>query len=146
MTKFQSKTNYNIVKKYPVKIQVWKSTKSHNSKSMMPRVIFLVHCTCPQWDLSTWSFILMPCIVLKLCSGQKRHGRTDRRTDWPTSRLLPVYATLRGHKTLLSKTGLIVSGYVDPIKRFLFRCSIVLSLITSVNIKVDLLLFINVFF
>jgi len=38
--------------------------------------------------------MLMPCIVLKLCSRQKR----DRRTDGRTSQLL--YATLRGHKKL----------------------------------------------
>ena len=52
------------------------------------------------WFLFTalllWSFMLMPCIVLKLCSGQKRDGRTDERTDRRTSQSL--YATFRGHK------------------------------------------------
>ena len=38
------------------KIQVWKSTKSNNSKSMMPRVIVLVHCTSTQWDISAYIF------------------------------------------------------------------------------------------
>jgi len=32
-------------------------------------------------SICLWSFMLMPCIVLKLCSGQKRDGRTDGRTD-----------------------------------------------------------------
>jgi len=31
------------------KIQVWKSTKSNYSKSMMHRVMVLVHCTSAQW-------------------------------------------------------------------------------------------------
>jgi len=43
--------------------------------------------------------IFMSCIVLKLCSGQKR---TNRRTDGLTSRLL--YATLRGHKKRILST------------------------------------------
>jgi len=38
----------------------------------------------------------MPCIFLKLCSGQKRDWLTDSQTDWRTSRL--PYATLRGQK------------------------------------------------
>jgi len=41
---------------------------------MMPRVMVLVHCTSPQWDLSSF---MLPCIVLKLCCGQKRDGRVD---------------------------------------------------------------------
>ena len=35
MSKLQSKTNYIIVENYQDKFQVWKSTKSNNSKSMM---------------------------------------------------------------------------------------------------------------
>ena len=133
MSKLQSKINYIIVENSPDKFQEWKSTKSNNSKSMMPRVMFLVHCTSSQWDLSTyeiqvawiffnyaadkiqerkwtkgnnsksmklwvmvlvhsssmrsiylWSFMLMLCIVLKLCSG-KRDGWTDRQTDGRTN-------------------------------------------------------------
>jgi len=54
MSKLQSKTNYIIVENYPDKIQVWKSTKCNYSKSMMPIVMVLVHCTFPQWDLSSY--------------------------------------------------------------------------------------------
>jgi len=45
---------------------------------MMPRVMVFVRCTSPQWNLSAYeisshfkiiSFMLMPCIVSKLCSG-----------------------------------------------------------------------------
>ena len=37
----------------PDKNQAWKLTKGNNSKSMMPGVMVIVHCTSPQWDLST---------------------------------------------------------------------------------------------
>ena len=50
-------TNFDLVLIMPIwKIQVWKSTKSNNSKSMMPRVIVLVHCTSTQWDLFAYLF------------------------------------------------------------------------------------------
>jgi hypothetical protein len=35
-------------------ILVWKITKGNNSKIMQSRVIILVHCTPPQWGLSTY--------------------------------------------------------------------------------------------
>ena len=41
-----------------------------------------------------WSFMLMPCIVLKLCSGQKRDGRTDGHTDWQTDRQTSRFNTI----------------------------------------------------
>jgi len=51
MWKLQSKTNNIIVENSLDKIQLEKSIKS---KSMMPRVMVLVHCTAPQWDLSAY--------------------------------------------------------------------------------------------
>ena len=42
-----------IVENSPVKNQVWKSTNSNNSKSMM-QVLVLEHGTSPQWDLSAY--------------------------------------------------------------------------------------------
>jgi len=42
MSKLQSKTNYIIVEDSPVKIEVWKSTKSTNYKGMMYIVKVLV--------------------------------------------------------------------------------------------------------
>jgi len=61
-----------------MKIQVWKSTKSNNSKNMMPRVMVLVHSTSPQLDLSSYSYMLMPCIILKLCSGQNSSTKINK--------------------------------------------------------------------
>jgi hypothetical protein len=37
-----------------VKNYVWKITKGNNSKIMKGRVIILVHCTPPEWDLCTY--------------------------------------------------------------------------------------------
>ena len=149
MSKLQSKTNYIIVENSPDKFQEWKSTKSNNSKSMMPRVMVLVHCTSSQWDISTYeiqvsslnNFWVMlqtkfkkeneqRAITPKVCCFKlwflcnallldeiylplkfhvdalhsfkvmlrTKKGRTDGRTDGWISRLLYMYATLRGHK------------------------------------------------
>ena len=36
------------------KNEVWKITKGNNSRNIKHRVMVLVHCTSPQWDLSTY--------------------------------------------------------------------------------------------
>jgi len=43
MSQLQSKTNNIVVENSPDKIQVWKSTKSNNSKSILHRVMVLEH-------------------------------------------------------------------------------------------------------
>ena len=38
----------------PDKIKVWKISKASNSEILIARVMVLMHCTFPQWDLSTY--------------------------------------------------------------------------------------------
>jgi len=52
------------------KILEWKWTNGNSSKSMMPRVMVLVHCTSPKWDLSTYEVSCWCLADLRLCSGQ----------------------------------------------------------------------------
>jgi len=67
----------------PDKIQDWKWTKGNNSKSMMPRVMVLVHCTSPKWDLSTYE-VSCWCIVLKHSYVANKKG-----TDWHVDYYMP---------------------------------------------------------
>jgi len=41
--------------------------------------------------LSTWSFMMMPCIVFKVYSVQKRDGQTDWQTDGQTDGRVDYY-------------------------------------------------------
>jgi len=61
--------------------------------SIMPIVVVLEHCTSPQRDLPM-KFHVYALHSFKVMLRTKKDGRTDRRTDGRTSRLL--YATLRG--------------------------------------------------
>jgi len=49
-----------------------------------------------------WSFMLMPCIVLKLCSRQKREGRTDWQTDGRTDESITICPPKGGIKKIIS--------------------------------------------
>jgi len=82
MSKLQSKTNYIIVENSPDKIQVWKSSKSHNSKSIMPKVMVLVHCTSPQWDLSAYETFWVMLRTKKGLTAWLTDGRTGRQVDY----------------------------------------------------------------
>jgi len=57
-------------------IQVWKSTKSNNSKSMMPRVMVLVHCTSTPRDLSAYE--ISSWIRFELCFGQNSRMKMNK--------------------------------------------------------------------
>jgi len=72
----QNKSHY--CKKNPNKIQVSQSKKSINSKSMMLRVMVLVHHTSSMRFIYLWSFMFMPCIVLKLCSGKNQVWKSTK--------------------------------------------------------------------
>jgi hypothetical protein len=65
-----------------------KITKGNNWKIMQGGVI-IMHCTPPQYDLSTWSFKLISQILFEICSRQKclTEVRKDGRKVW--RRLFP---------------------------------------------------------
>jgi len=59
----------------PDKIQKWKWTKGNNSKSMK------LSCALNFSSLRSiylWSFMFMPCIVLKLCSRQNSYMKINK--------------------------------------------------------------------
>jgi len=70
------------------KVMLWTKFKmGNNSKSMMPRVMVLVHCTSPQWDLSSYHVDALHSFKVML---RTKKGRTEGRTSQS------LYATLRG--------------------------------------------------
>ena len=91
-------TSFYTLKLCPGQKSKFKFTKGNNSKNSWNRVMVLVHCTSPQYDLSVHEVLkLVSLVILKLYPGQDfvMHGRTDGqtdvRTDGGTDRVTPVY-------------------------------------------------------
>ena len=110
MSKWQSKT----VENSPVKIEVWKSTKSNNSKSMMPRVMVLVHCTSPQWDISTYEDGVYALHSLKVKLRTKFKNENEQRAITPKVCSFELWFTA----LLLNETYLPMTFQVSSLNTF----------------------------
>ena len=89
------------------KIQVWKSTKSNNSKSMKLWVMVHVHCTSPQWDLSTYE---VSCWCLKVLPKLKHTNIFLYSICLSASRVPVVTAEMQGQRcSILLPTPAVLS-------------------------------------
>jgi len=114
--KLQSKTNYIIVENSPVKIQVWKSTKSNNSKSITPRVMDLVHCTSPQWDLSTQESSSQYLKYFSSYAPDKFKNENEQRATTPKVYQLELWFLCTA--LLLNEIYLPIKFHVDALHSF----------------------------
>jgi hypothetical protein len=67
------------------KIILKKKTKGNNLKIMQGRVITFVHCTPPQWDLSTYDVLSWYLKYFLRYALDKNVGRKDGRNDGRTN-------------------------------------------------------------
>ena len=118
MSKLQSKTNYMyiIVENSPDKFQVWKSTKSNNSISMMPSVMVLVHCTSPNEIYLPMKFQVSSFITFWVMLRTKFKNENEQRAITPKVRSFELWFLCTA--LLLNEIYLPMKLHVEALNNF----------------------------